>query len=211
MMRTIRVTVVAVFLVMLVGVAAAADYWPLTPGTTFTYQWSDGPLNVEILQNSNPAWFSRSYTSAECAGSGTYRLNDDGDVLWGGSVWSCKSWVDPDFFTLTPPVLFLDLPLTVGKQWQSQTTVDYGYGSFAATLHCSVTGTETVTTPAGDFETMVMQMITFDGPWFLRQWTYKLHRQLGPVIDEGGELVAWTGVVSSDESTWGEVKALYAR
>ncbi|MBK7703025.1 MAG: hypothetical protein IPI34_09135 [bacterium] len=123
----------------------------------------------------------------------------------------CKSWVDPDFFTLTPPVLFLDLPLTVGKQWQSQTTVDYGYGSFAATLHCSVTGTETVTTPAGDFETMVMQMITFDGPWFLRQWTYKLHRQLGPVIDEGGELVAWTGVVSSDESTWGEVKALYAR
>jgi len=208
-MRTIQVTVVVMLLDTLVGAAVAADYWPLIPGASFTYQ--DPAWQVEIQQYVGQDWYVRSYASADCSGSGAYRLSDDGDVLWGGSGWVCESWVDPDFYTLTPPVLFLDLPLEVGKSWQSQTTVDYGYGSFSATLHCSVTGTETVTTPAGDFETMVMQMITFDGPWFLRHWTYKLHRQLGPVIDEGGELVAWTGVVPADKSTWGEVKALYAR
>ncbi len=210
-MRTSRVSVAAVFLVALAGAVAAADYWPLTPGATFTYQWSEGPLNVEILQNSNPAWISRRYTSAQCSGSGVYRLNDDGDVLWGGSGWVCKFWVDPDYFAFTPPVLFLDLPLTVGKQWQSQTTVDDGYGTFGATILSSVSGTETVTTPAGTFDTVVVQMIVIDGPWFLRQWTYKLHRQLGPVIDEGGELIDWTGVVANESATWGEVKALYGR
>ena len=190
---------------------ASASIAALTPGTTFTYQLSSGPLAVEIHQNVNPDWYARSYMSADCSGSQNYRLGEDGDVLWGGSGWMCKTWVDPDFFTLTPPVLFLDLPLTIGKQWQSQTTVDDGYGSFEATIYGSVTGAETVSTPAGTFDTMMVQLIVLDGPWFTRQWTYKLHRQLGPVIDEGGELVAWTGVVSSDESTWGDVKALYAR
>ncbi|MBK9302524.1 MAG: hypothetical protein IPM94_01095 [bacterium] len=43
------------------------------------------------------------------------------------------------------------------------------------------------------------------------QWTYHLHRNLGPVIDGRRTAAGWTGVVGAEAATWGEIKALYAR
>jgi hypothetical protein len=202
-MRTIRVSVVVVFLVALAGAAAAADYWPLTPGTTFTYQ--DPAWNVDI-QEMGPGWFVRNRTSEACSGQDFYRLSEDGDVLWCGYNRICESWVDPSSVEFDPPVLFLDLPLTMYKSWTSQASIGGIAHPESVIYYFIVNGQESVTTPAGTFDTIRIQ---YFGSGLSVQTLY-LHRQLGPVLDvNGSRLSGWTGVVENDLATWGEVKALY--
>jgi hypothetical protein len=213
-MRTIRVPVIAVFLAALAGAAVAADYWPLTPGASFIYQGSGEAVTADILINTFPGrclgWFDRRVTAPGYGYLGhDYYLNGaGGDILWGGHFSFGEGDIDPNEYYYSPPVVLVDPPLTVGKQWQTQTTVDYIYGSYPATFICTVTGAETVTTPAGDFETLVLQV--FEMPRCSID-TYYLHRQLGPVDEGGCLLTGWTGVVANDRATWGEVKALYGR
>ncbi len=204
-MHTIRVSVAAVLLSALAGTAVAADYWPLTPGATFTYQ--DPAWSVDI-QEMGPDWFVRNRNSEGCSHQDIYRLSEAGDVLWCGYNRSCESWVDPTSVEFDPPILFLDLPLTMFKSWTSRSSIGGAARPDSVIYYFIVNGQESVTTPAGTFDTMRLQ---YFGSGLSVQTLY-LHRQLGPVLDaDGSRLTGWTGVVATDEATWGEVKALYAR
>ena len=210
-MRMSRSSIVAVLVVVLAGSAAAADYWPLTPGATFTYQYGTGtPFTDEIVINTTDprfsGWFRRERTMSGYVRAWEYYLDGDGgDVLWGG--YTTIGGIDPDQKYFDPPVLLIKQPMTPGMYWQNPTTVDYMYGTHPATYWCWVYSGGTVSTPAGVFETVALRVT--DGP-AMPVRTYYLHRELGPVvIGSGFLLTGWTGVVSSDEATWGEVKALY--
>ena len=114
----------------------------------------------------------------------------------------------------SPSPVFLDLPLTVGKQWQCETlaiNIYYGqvFHTYPATFTFTVTGAETISTPAGNFETLELEVWgVFTGPQPAAMTrsvynVYHLHRNLGPV-DEGGYLLTgWTGVVATDERDLG--------
>lgn len=204
-MRLARVFCAVLGLGLLAGVVLAADYWPSTPGATFTYQ--DPARSVDI-QELGPDWFVRNRSSEECSHQDFYRLSEAGDVLWCGYNRSCESWVDPVSVEFDPPILFLDLPLTMSKTWTSRASIGGAARQDSVIFYFVVNGQESVTTPAGTFDTMRLQ---YFGSGLSVQTLY-LHRQLGPVLDaDGSRLTGWTGVVAADAATWGEVKALYGR
>ncbi len=226
-MRMFQLSIVAVFVAALAGAAGAADYWPLTPGATFEYASSTGSCSVDLQVGSIPDWFygwicRRTHLYTDWV-SDFYSTDANGDVLWGGyAITVGGEYPDFENWMFSPPLVFLDLPLAVGKQWQCETQAMYVYAehvvaTYPATFHFTVTGAETISTPAGDFETLVLEVLgVFTGlqPATMTRsinHVYHLHRNLGPV-DEGSYLLTgWTGVVATDEATWGEVKALYAR
>jgi len=208
-----RSSIVAVLVVVLAGSATAADYWPLTPGATFTYQYGTGtPFTDEIVINTTeprfPGWSRRESTTSGYVRAWEYYLDGDGgDVLWGG--YTTIGGIDPDQKYFDPPVLFIKQPMTPGMYWQNQTTVDYMYGTYPATYWCWVSSGGTVSTPAGDFETV---KLTVSDGMFIPFRTYHLCRDLGPVVINNRYLLTdWTGIVSNENATWGEVKALYNR
>ena len=75
------------------------------------------------------------------------------------------------------------------------------------TLSGYVAGPTTITVPAGTFDVIAVAM----------EYTYRLqvasnrrvilyfHRQLGPV----NGLVSWEGIVATDHTSWGSLKALF--
>lgn len=224
-MRAVRGAIAVVLLVMLAGAAVGADYWPLAPGATFEYASSTGSCSVDLLVGTVPDWFygwicRRTQTYSGWV-SDYFMTDANGDILWGGyNITSGGEYPDFEHWMFSPSPVFLDLPLAVGKQWQCETLAMYVYAehvvvTYPATFRFTVTGAETISTPAGDFETLVLEvlgMFTGTQPAATSRsinHVYHLHRNLGPV-DEGSYLLTgWTGVVANDAATWGEVKALF--
>jgi hypothetical protein len=226
-MRTVRASVVALFLVVWAGAAAGADYWPLTPGATFEYASGSGSCSVDILVGTIPDWFygwicRRSHLYSDWV-SDYFTTDANGDVLWGGyDITLGGEYPDFEHWMFSPSPVFLDLPLAVGKQWQCETLAMYVYAehvvvTYPATFQFTVTGAETISTPAGDFETLVLEvLVLFTGlqPATMTRsinHVHHLHRNLGPVDAGSYLLTGWTGVVANESATWGEVKALYGR
>ncbi|NTV03537.1 hypothetical protein HGA89_01295 [bacterium] len=79
--RLIHVFHIVAVPILLAGVAGAADYWPLTPGASFTNQ--DPARQVEIISCGDVGWCTRSYSSADCS-----ELVDwTGIVATDGATW----------------------------------------------------------------------------------------------------------------------------
>lgn len=203
--------------------AAAADYWPLQPGTEFRFEAGGAWQEVRYGES----WSGDGIVRG--GQEGPYDCNfyhefyhdvqaDDVYLLTHGSM--CIDYIDPDWYAIEPPALFLDLPLSAGKSWSCTSQLLF-WGSLPAgelTLEFLVAGEEQVTVPAGTFTVMVVQvqmiprgaLATPAAIYFLGlPDTLYLQRQLGPVRWDEYELVSWEGIVDATHSTWGEVKALY--
>ena len=121
----------------------------------------------------------------------------------------CSGWIDPDGFTLDPPLTLVDLPLTPGKTWAQ--TVDlipmYGTGGQSAWVQGEVLGPRRVTVTAGTFDVVAvqLQMGSLDPMFPIRTVTLLLQSSLGDVTG----LISWEGVVPNEPATWSGLKSLY--
>jgi len=185
--------------------AIAVEYFPSEPGLQFVY--SNFPL---VIHATDTGGFMRvncpeceiiSYTTFIEGSSGNIFLQSFGSVSSAGP--------DPDETYFEPDLKYLDFPLEPSKTWSSTATQFdlWGGEEDTITLTGSVLGTEVVSVPAGEFEVLVVALeFEYEALYWLNHtevlW---LHSQLGPVKD----LVSWTGIVSTENASWGTVKALY--
>lgn len=151
--------------------------------------------------------------SADCRESTSMSENADGDVTMTETYYYCNGWIDPDnIWHYSPPAIFLDLPLTVGKRW---TVTDNGiYGPpCTRPLSYEIVAEQTITVPAGTFDTMVLVETDESG-----RRTYYLDHDLGPVMmaplcdDDPAhrlKLASIETVVPTLSTSWGTIKTLY--
>lgn len=207
--RGAAVLAAALLLAAAADPAAAVPWFPSDPGPTFTYSFG----TVVISDGGPPADFHRGWCM-EGAPWGcevrTFRVDDDGDILYLSMGYSAPAMPDPDVKTYDAPLKYLDFPLETGRQWSSSAGIvpwDPQEPPVPVTLFGAVLGPATVTVPAGTFDVIkvVLVFICADQPW--RNWTTELwlNHSLGPVND----LVSWTGVVDVGSVSWGSLKAGY--
>jgi len=196
-----------VILTLLIATTAqATDYWPQDLGASWRYRIAGGyEFELSILDFTYPCLEPcRVRTNGELASEyyagELFVVNEDGDVYLAGllhagndySFWDCYS----------EPVLFLDLPLEVGKTWTDSTT--------DAIVSAEVTGESQIITPAGEFSCFVVSHMVMDLNHFMPfNRTFWLNAQLGPVRIGDAELVSYDGIVPAETVTWGAVKSLY--
>lgn len=139
-------------------------------------------------------------------------VDANGDLYFEGIsyIWSKKLGLE---HTFSSPDLFLDLPLWVGKSWDSTFLEDQNDPLSEIVCHHEVVESTDVTVGAGTFSVMVVEVSvtpTNSYDYYYPEGTYYLHEDLGPVIlPNGYSLVSYSGVVPADERSWGGVKALF--
>jgi hypothetical protein len=201
-----------IVVILLISTAAfGADYWPTEIGATFHYVGdNEGALDVVIQAGMQPNELVRRGDFVASWGGGWFEsstiIDENGDVFFVGIMRMSSGWIDPDMITLDPAMLMLDLPLTVG----SVVNPDIMLGGYPDFVTVTVSGPETITVPAGTFETMVVE-IDWMFNTYLPDETLWLHKELGPVKSEpyGWELTSFTGVVANEDLTFGDVKTLF--
>ncbi len=201
-----------VILFLLTSLAFGADYWPTQPGATFHYtDGFDGTRDVVILPGNWPGDFYRNDTIVaawgECWATDVFQIDASGDIVLSHCEYTCEGFIDPDWIDIEPAIRILDLPLVPGSMATYMVMVNSG----ADFVSIGVSGPETITTPAGTFETMVLSVSSLSASPYLTR-TYWLNRTLGPVrIDDGHvwELERWTGVVANEDMAWGAMKGLF--
>lgn len=186
--------------------AVAVEWFPSEPGLTFTYENEIAP--TVIGGNGTDFWRAVSMDRWPYLGFvERFRVDAAGDVLCTGTGASGTGLIDE--YHYDPPLLYLDLPLEVGKSWTSHAQLwpSYGEGPNIVTLTGRVAASGPATVPAGTFEVVVVELILSGQDYGAAPRTgyLLLHRQLGPV--QG--LVSWTGVVSTPPLTWGSLKAMW--
>ncbi len=207
-MRRCRTSIalVTAVLVLYCGQSGAVDYFPSEPGPTFNY--SCGPVTISA---DGSGGFGRVICANCIVGAvNSYKINASSDVLETSYGYFAQAAPDPDIYIYEPGLLYLDLPLDAGKEWQSTAELRYYMGGDAldtVTLHGRVIGPRTVTVPAGEFEVIEVEL---SYQFAVEEWRSSttvlwLQRQLGPV----NGLESWTGVIAAEETTWGSVKAAY--
>lgn len=202
-------------IVLLILLSAAsihgADYWPTTPGSTFQYVNPSGELlDVEIRETYEAGQTVRhgvwKTAWGGCWSSETMFTDEVGAVYLVRGDHMCAGGVDPDWINYAPSLKLLDRPL----EPQKPTLQIIEINGTPEYVLIEVSGPVTLTTPAGTFETMMVDVNPMFGAPYLGR-TYWLHRNLGPVKIEPGEweLVGWTGVVANHEVTWSDVKTMF--
>ena len=182
---------------LVAGTATAAPWWPSSPGATFTY------LDRTVVLTGTPTAFSRIVARATDTFAEDYAVDKNGDVVTHG--WQNEAGTLFEFYD--PPLVWLDLPLAVGRSWSSETNITHPEHGGDHVVEGMVTGADIVIAPAGSFEVMMVEW-TFTpvhathAPWTL---VHVVHRQLGPV--DG--LVSWTGIVDERATAWGDLKAAW--
>jgi hypothetical protein len=192
--------------------AWAADYWPLTKAALYHFT-NDQGLAVDMYFDGGGGRSDHyNYNYAECFEWNQYSLSPAGDVLLETMDFFCVGSIDPEeLWFYYPPSTFLDLPLEVGKSW---TAVDpAGYGVCARHVSYQLVSEQTVTVPAGTFQTMVLVESNLHG-----QRVYYLDRELGPVmmdaycqssLDQRLKLIRVEEQTPARSETWGALKARY--
>jgi len=135
--------------------------------------------------------------------------NEEGDIEVLG-ICSRPSPNSQDYSSSSfePPVLFLDLPLEVGKSWQTETMLVGGEAS-SWTYSYEVIAQEGVVVPAGDFTVFVVRETKASDSGSIES-LYYLDRELGPILyQEDFELVNTERLVGSKKESLGGAKALY--
>lgn len=184
--------------------AQGVPYWPEIKEATL--QYNDGTI-ITIGSGqylSPPGQVTYTFQNQWCAQSGGFGVDDDGDIYTSGGWIMCNGWFDPDFWGFGIPIKFLDLPLYTTKTWSN--TYDVGFIP-PVTVSGQVEGFGMLSTPAGNlyyYEVRISGIASYiDG-------IYWINEHYGPVrLPSGATFVGATGIVSSEASTWGRVKALY--
>ena len=184
--------------------ASAQSYWLVESGATLTRE--NGSLTTVEHASGHVV---HTIVSGNCTVWESYDIADDGDVGYAGMTVFCTGAIDPDGYTLVPPLTLVDQPLIPGKIWSQQSTLVpmYGWTTYPVWVEGLVHGPSQVTVPAGTFDVVVVR-VQITSIWYqLPSETIILLLQanLGDVTG----LVAWSGVVPSEDATWSDVKALF--
>lgn len=184
----------------------AADYWPMDLGATWNYRDSlEFEYELSIMDTpfscSEPCRVRMNgLLAGEYYVGELFVVGEDGDIYLAGLVHASYDYWFWDCFS--EPVLFLDLPLEVGKTWSG--------ASADAVVSAEVTGESQITTPAGEFSCFVVSHMIMDRNYLVPfNRTFWLNAQLGPVKIGDAELVSYDGIVPSETVTWGSVKSLF--
>jgi hypothetical protein len=188
------------------GRSAAVEYFPSDPGPIFNY--ACGPVTISA---DGSGGFGRVICANCVVGAvNSYKIDANADILETSYGYFAQAAPDPDIYVYEPGLLYLDFPLDTGKEWQSTAELRYYMGGDAldtVTLHGRVVGPRTVTVAAGEFEVIEVEL---GYQYAVEDWRSSttvlwLQRQLGPV----NGLESWTGVISTEKTTWGTLKAGY--
>lgn len=199
--------------------APGADYWPTPEGKTYHYANVEGD-SLWISYGAGGYVENRFYDGSRyCWLWEWYSQDGNGDILFLENMLYCQGWIDHDYdWRYDPDVLFLDLPLTIGKTW-STVTEACAYNCCDVTFNYEVTGQQVVTVPAGTFTTMVIAE-TNDEYCGNHQNTWYLDQTIGPVMIETSEyrlaglykLVSISGPIGPvpvQLTSWGRIKSMY--
>jgi len=200
----IKIVILAFILFASSGVIAV-EYFPSEPGPEFVY----GQTPLVIVSGNQGGFYRMSCPDCNIMTYTGFMVGPAGDVFLKAHGSASTSGPDPDEKYFEPSLKYLDFPLDPAKTWSSTgAQFDlWGGEEDTVTLTCTVQGQEVVSVPAGEFEVMVVNLVyTYETQmWMNHTETLWLHAQLGPVKN----LVSWTGVVDTDNTTLGAVKALY--
>ena len=201
MTRCVPIRMLALGALLLAGAARGADCWPLGEEFTWVYRGAEGDYEVHgTAELADGRWGRWAVTEAWSEAMG-FRVRDDGDIeLTDWSTWVSPG-LDPDEHFYSPPLLYLDLPLVVGKTWLSV--------SGSSVLAGEVTGLETVTTPAGSFAVFVVRFLATSPADGIVARELHLAPGIGPVFNRGDPLVSFSGPVGLEPRPWGSLKAQY--
>ena len=194
---------IVVLVVMLPVAGTSSDYWPMEDGLVWRYgSISDWGHEVTMNCNTNGCSRGRSWTFPDFSARSTvsYQESGNGDVLVTRTSFSDSRQLDPSQVHFDPPLVFLDLPLEVGKSWY---TIAPPYG-----IVCEVLREESLTVPLGTFDVFVVSVIDLMN--FTRlSGEYYLNRELGALNNDGNLLAGFSGPVGIETSSWGTLKALF--
>ncbi len=187
-----------------IGVSAV-EYFPSEPGPEFVY----GNFPLTIHTTDFGGFMRVSHLGFDIVSYSTFRVGPSGDVFLNSYGTASPAGPDPDETYFEPDLKYLDFPLEPSKTWTSTATQFdlWGGEEDTVTLTATVEGAEVVSVPAGDFEVVVVTLEFAHETlyWMNHSEVLWLHAQLGPVTN----LESWTGVVPSQKTDWGSIKALY--
>ena len=177
--------------------ASAVDYWPIVDHMTWNYGTSAESLHsitMHVFEGGFSMWEPNPYFAA-------YRFyleNGDGDI----EIVSCAEWNHYGLAhaSFNPPLLFLDLPLEVGKIWESANTT--------GALRGEVLREEIVEVSAGSYQVMVVRIANVLNCG-LFAGDYYLERAIGKVMHNGVGLYSITSPIAVESQAWGSLKALF--
>jgi hypothetical protein len=192
----------------------SADYWPFHTNSTYHYlgpngytmvvQWTTNSNGLGVVYrtfNPNGALRATSWEQFALGAAGDVTLSEYG-VYFEGAF-------DPEVHYYSPPITFIDMPLTVGQSWLS---IGQVYPSWTPATYIegfTVDRSQTVTVPYGTFDVLVVTESSLLAPTN-HGGVHYLNRELGPVVLSGSyELVAIDSPVGVADMTWGAVKALF--
>jgi len=178
--------------------AGAQSYWAVDAGAVLTRD--DGSVTT-VAPTAGGVYHTA--TTGFCTEWRHYAIGADGDVGLAEVMVMCQGWIDPDGYTLDPPLTLVDLPLGAGKTWSQIVDLHPMYGTDvqSAWIQGTVLGPTQATVPAGTFDVVAVQLeMGSTNPLLpIRTVTVLLQANLGDVTG----LVSWQGVVSAEPSSWG--------
>jgi hypothetical protein len=218
---------------VVVSAAGAQDYFPLRIDATWSYDLDYGGERTATVAG-----------RADVAGTETFEVvhvmtGPDAQTFhnyWtlgpDGDLWLHRAWNEthPYDVVYDPPILLLDGPLTAGKSWLTETTLN---GGEAVTVSCQVDAVESVSVPAGIFESFrVSSQITSSGK---NAGGRARHDLFGMRVDGAAKasplryfsdgvglvketdsfpgtshrLTSWNVPTPGEETSWGHLKSLF--
>ena len=188
------------------------DYWPLDWAYEYWYRDDNG----RWLSVTNLPWSPSDTIRQEIrcmTEEGTlwtrtdmFHVEASGDVTLASVEYVDSSGVAHNW-EYSPPLQFIDDPLSVGKSW-TNSGIAVGATAESFQHRCVVERAEMVTVPIGTFETLVL--VETDLQNTHHEGTYYLAYGVGPVILPGGFKLMYTHMIIGVESTsWGALKALF--
>ena len=183
----------------------AAEYWPMMTGVELTYNTG---VRISIVPGDSDGRIAYDLQAP------TYIIEDNFADGGGGDIFAFGGWSffdggwDPDLWWFPVPVLFLDSPLFVGKTWSNHYYVDLGYRIWECTVTGTVASAGILESPLGMLDYLVVVIDGIPAPYL--NGTYCLNSRFGPVVLQGGETITnATGIIASETTSWGALKALY--
>lgn len=160
-------------------VGESNDYFPLTPGTTWTYRWQDDfykqpfmdTLTVEPRKPQRegyPLKVEVKSETGEALGSGRFEVTKNHMILMlhRGSTSAAEKYKGGDSIPGSSSIFFshlggiwtklLQYPLTIGKTWENE-------GLYSSTVQSTLVGYETVEIGIGKFQECLKQKTEFHG------------------------------------------------
>jgi len=201
MLNRCLLTNMLVILALVPATAVALDYWPTTDEDGIYRFSTAGGATMDVVFNSDGAAHQMLESWSQCTAAHEFELVDGSLVLWQRGAM-CMGWIDPDVTIFTPAIPMISESMAAGDVWAWEGTAngDPGLIIFSVTA-------ETITVPAGTFDTLRLHADPIMSPIGFEDWW--LDRELGPVKMEVMELVSLEDVVAVQARTWSSIKGLF--